>query len=57
MNTTGHGNGGLIAFVPLGVAVFVGLVLFGGTANAMEAIDAFVREVVYTTANLINALF
>ena len=57
MNTTGHGNDGLIAFVPLGVAVFVGLVLFGGTSNAMEVIDAFVRDVVYTAGNLINALF
>ena len=56
MNTTGHGNDGLIAFVPLGVVVFVGLVLFGGSRNAMEAVDAFVREVVYTAANLINAL-
>ena len=56
MNTTGHGNSGLIAFVPLGVAVFVGLVLFGGTANAMQAIDGFVRDVVYTAAKMINAL-
>jgi len=57
MNTSGHGNDGLIAFVPLGVVVIVGVVLFGGTANAMEAIDVFVREVVYTVANVINAVF
>jgi len=57
MNTSGHGNDGVIAFVPLGVAAIVGVVLFGGAANAMETIDAFVREVVYTAANLINALF
>ena len=57
MNTSGHGNDGVIAFVPLGVAAIVGVVLFGGAANAMEIIDAFVREVVYTAANLINALF
>jgi hypothetical protein len=57
MNTSGHGNDGLISFVPLGVAVSVGVILLGGTANAMEAIDAFVREVVYTAANLINTLF
>ena len=57
MNTSGHGNDALIIVVPVGVAVIVGVILFGGPTNALQAIDAFVREVVYTATNMISALF
>jgi hypothetical protein len=57
MNTSGHGNDGLIAFIPLGVAVVIGVILFGGPTDALEASDALVREVVYAARDVISALF
>ena len=57
MNTSGHGNDALIMFVPVGVAVIVGVILFGGPMDALVGIDALVREVVYAATNMISALF
>ena len=57
MNTSGHGNDALIIFVPVGVAVVVGVVLFGGPMDALVAIDGLVREVVYAAMTMVSAFF
>ena len=57
MNTSGHGNEALIILVPVGVAVIVAVILFGGPMDALVAIDALVRQVVYAATNTISALF
>ena len=36
MQTSGHGNDSLMILVPAGVAVVVGVILFGGPTNALE---------------------
>jgi len=57
MNTSGDGNDGLIIFVPLGVMVIVGVILFGGPVAALEAIDALTRDFVHAAMAMVSALF
>ena len=57
MQTSGHGNDGLIILVPAGVLVAVGVILFGGPSEALEAINRIVGELVRDTMRLISVLF
>ncbi len=57
MQTSGHGNDGLMILVPVGVAVVVGVILFGGPTNALEAINNIVRDVAYEAMTLVSAWF
>jgi hypothetical protein len=57
MQTSGHGNDSLMILVPVGVALVVGVILFGGPANAIEAVDGLVREIVHQTMTVVSAWF
>jgi hypothetical protein len=57
MQTGGHGNDGLMMVVPIGVAVVVGVILLGGPANALEAINSMVRDLAYQVMALLAAWF
>jgi hypothetical protein len=57
MRTGGYGNDGLITLVPIGVLVAVGIMLFGGPAEALRAINAFVGETARVTMDVVSALF
>jgi hypothetical protein len=55
MQTSGHGNDSLMILVPAGVAVVVGVILFGGPAEAVEAINNIVRDVANEAMTLVSA--
>ena len=57
MQTSGHGNDGLMILVSAGVAVIIGVILFGGPANAAQAINNIVRDVATETMALVSAWF
>ena len=57
MQTSGHGNDSLMVLIPTGVAVIVGVILFGGPTNAVEAINNIVRDVANETMALLSAWF
>jgi hypothetical protein len=56
MNTGGYGNDSLMIVAPIVIAIVVGVMLFGGPTNALEAVDTLVREIVYQAMALISAL-
>jgi hypothetical protein len=57
MQTNGHGNDTLMILIPVGVAVVVGVILFGGPAEAFEAINIIVRDGVGNAITLASAWF
>jgi hypothetical protein len=56
MDTGGHGNDALMILVPVGVSIVIGVILFGGPAETLEAANDFVREVVYYATEFVSAL-
>ena len=56
MQTGGHSNDGLMILVPVGVSIVVGVILFGGPTNALEAVNNLVREIVYQAQTLASSL-
>jgi hypothetical protein len=56
MNTGGYGNDSLMIVAPIAIAIVVGVILFGGPTNALEALDAMVREIAYQVMTLVSAL-
>ena len=57
MRISGNGNDGLMMLVPVGMAVVVGVILFGGPANAVEAINEIVGGIVYDTTTMVKTWF
>ena len=57
MRTSGHGNDALITLVPIGVALAVGVILFGGPVEALEFINTFVGETARVTMSVVSSLF
>jgi hypothetical protein len=57
MQTSGHGNDSLMILVPVGVSIVVGVILFGGPAETVEAINAMVRDLVSEALMLAAAWF
>ena len=57
MQTSGHGNDALMVLVPVGVAVVIGVILFGGPTNALEAVNNIVRDVANEAMALVSAWF
>ena len=57
MQTSGHGNDALMILVPAGVVVAVGVILFGGPAEALDAVNAIVGETARATMKMVSALF
>jgi hypothetical protein len=57
MRTSGHGNEALITLIPLGVCLAVGVMLFGGPAEALEFVNAFVGATARATMNVVSSLF
>jgi len=57
MRTSGHGHDALMILVPLGVLVAVSLTLFGGPAEALEAVNTIVGEAARATMTAVRALF
>jgi hypothetical protein len=57
MQTSGHGNDALMILVPVGVLVAVGVILFGGPAEALDAVNAIVGDTARTAMTLVSALF
>ncbi len=46
-----------MVLVPVGVAVVVGVILFGGPTNALEAVNNIVRNVAHEAMALVSAWF
>jgi hypothetical protein len=57
MNTSGHGNDALLILIPLGVLLAVGVTLFGGPAETLEAVNTFVGDTARVVMGAISALF
>jgi hypothetical protein len=57
MNTSGHGNDALMILVPIGVLVVIGVILFGGPAEAINAVNTFVGETARATIRVVSGLF
>ena len=57
MNTGGYGNDSLMTVAPIIIAIVVGVILFGGPTNALEAVDTLVREIVYHAMAAVGTLF
>ena len=57
MQTSGHGNDALMILVPIAVSLVVGAILFGGPAEALEAINNMVRDVASEAMTLASAWF
>jgi hypothetical protein len=57
VQTGGYGNDSLMILAPIGMAVVVGGILFGGPANAAEAINTIVRNLVNGAMTLVSAWF
>ena len=57
MRIGGHGSDGLMILVPLGVAVVVGGIVFGGPANALEAANAFLVKIAREALEIVSELF
>ena len=55
MQTSGHGNDALMILVPVGVSFVVGVILFGGPTEAVEAINNIVRDVANEAMTLVSA--
>jgi len=56
MNTSGYGNDSLMTVAPVAIAIVVGVILFGGPTNALEALNTLVREIVYQAMALVSAV-
>ena len=46
MKTSGHGNDSWMIFLTLAISMVVGTILFGGPADALEAVNALVGNIV-----------
>ncbi len=57
MQTSGHGNDALMILVPIGVLVAVGVILFGGPKEALEAVNTIVGDTARATMRVLSALF
>jgi hypothetical protein len=57
MQTSGNGNDRLMILFSVGVTVVVGVMLFGGPANAVDAINNIVRNVAYEVQTVVSAWF
>lgn len=56
MNTGGYGNDSVMTIAPIVIAIVVGVILFGGPTNALEALNNLIRDTVYQVMMLISAL-
>lgn len=57
MQTSGHGNDALMILVPVTVSVVIGVILFGGPMEAVEAINTIVRDVASEAMTLASGWF
>ena len=57
MQTSGQNNDSLIILVPAGAIVIVGVIVFGGPMEAIEAISSVVRDVASQAVTLGRAWF
>jgi hypothetical protein len=57
MRTGGYGNDGLIMLIPVGVLLAVGVWLFGGPKETLEAINMMVGDAARATFRVVSALF
>jgi hypothetical protein len=57
MRTSGYGNDGWITLVPVGVFVAVGIWLFGGPAETLQAINTMVGATARATMRVVTSLF
>jgi hypothetical protein len=57
MQTSGHGNDALMILVPVGVLVAVCVILFGGPAEALAAVNTIVGDTARATMKVLSALF
>jgi hypothetical protein len=56
MNATGRGNDTAILFVPLGVVLLVGLILYDGPMEALSEINSIIGEVLTAVAAYVSSL-
>jgi hypothetical protein len=56
MQTSGRGNDGLMVLVSVGVLLVVGVIVFGGFTNVLEAVNTLVREIVHQATELVSSI-
>jgi hypothetical protein len=55
MQKGGHGNDGLLILVPVAVLAVVGVVLFGGPKEALEAMNTLVGDIAAAVMAFVSA--
>lgn len=56
MHTSGYGNDALMILVPVGVLVLCSIILFGGPAEAVDAVNTIVGEIVRATISVVSTM-
>ncbi|HMF99214.1 MAG TPA: hypothetical protein VKE96_33170 [Vicinamibacterales bacterium] len=54
MNRGGYGNDGLMVLAPIGIGIVIAVMLFGGLAEALDAANAVLHEIVHKTVELVT---
>ena len=57
MRTGGHGNDSWMIFLTLAISMVVGTILFGGPAEAVEAVITLVGDIVRGALQVVSARF
>ena len=55
MQTSGHGNDSWMIFLTIAISMVVGTILFGGPADAVEAVNALVGDIVRGALQAVSA--
>ena len=56
MNTSGHGNDSMMVLLVIGIALGIGMIVFGGPGSTLEAVDTFLRQTTYEALKFANTL-
>jgi hypothetical protein len=54
MDAAGYGNDEVMVLLPLGFAIVIGVILCGGPAEALDAANALLREIVHAALGLVR---
>jgi hypothetical protein len=57
MNTSGHGNDGLMILMVVGITLAIGVLLFGGPVEALEATNDLIGQLVWFARDFVSGLF
>jgi hypothetical protein len=57
MQTSGHGDDGLILVIPIGVSAILAVIILGGPTNTLEWLNTMVRGISYEVVTMVDAWF